>query len=477
MKKEKWLQPLVDQLYSSHSDRIIDVDNGHFSLNEEFLNELSSDFKLHVVESEIKLRKFITENKGNLVILFKLPSVSYIPFDIEEGFEVLYWNEGDINTNYQYKHKLPDGNQTIAESLILEIEIEDKINELELLLKSESIDWGSTGYIWSRLLYLIDKRRIDLQSSEDEGLNEKVEQIKVIESKIKLGFIKFIEEQYNQLFFQSYLYAPVTNDKVMPHLSNLSDGKKVVICFDGMGFQEWFCIKDYLLKNGSLEFRENSIFALLPTVTKISRRALFSGERVFGRLPEEGKGFKEYVKRKWPEGRDSSSCFFPNAKTEASDEYYEGKYVGMVITLVDRLIHQFKDMGNSKILLQNNLGLVLGNTEINKLIERFLQNNYRIFITSDHGSVWCEGMGLKQEKYLMEERAKRACLFPNKKLALEFLQKSDELIFFENKEIMGDSCAVFSPWRKMFGKKGQTEITHGGIHLEEVVVPFVEVMS
>ena len=53
----------------------------------------------------------------------------------------------------------------------------------------------------------------------------------------------------------------------------------------------------------------------------------------------------------------------------------------------------------------------------------------------------------------------------------------NELIFFENKEIMGDSCAVFSPWRKMFGKEGQNEITHGGIHLEEVVVPFVEVMS
>jgi len=28
----------------------------------------------------------------------------------------------------------------------------------------------------------------------------------------------------------------------------------------------------------------------------------------------------------------------------------------------------------------------------------------------------------------------------------------------------------------MFSKKGDTAITHGGIHVEEVIIPFVEVL-
>jgi len=98
------------------------------------------------------------------------------------------------------------------------------------------------------------------------------------------------------------------------------------------------------------------------------------------------------------------------------------------------------------------------------------------FITSDHGSVACEGMGIKQDKYLVEARAKRACLFPNETLALDFKNKDSELILYKNEEQIGDRCIVFSPWRKMFGRQGQTSITHGGIHLEEVVIPFVEVL-
>ena len=48
-----------------------------------------------------------------------------------------------------------------------------------------------------------------------------------------------------------------------------------------MSFQEWYVLKSYLEKHGITKFREDSTLALLPTVTKISRRALFSGKKEY----------------------------------------------------------------------------------------------------------------------------------------------------------------------------------------------------
>ncbi len=76
----------------------------------------------------------------------------------------------------------------------------------------------------------------------------------------------------------------------------------------------------------------------------------------------------------------------------------------------------------------------------------------------------------------MEENARWALLFPNKLLAENFAAGKN-LIVYENSSLFGDTVAVFPPGREMFGPKGETVISHGGIHIEEVIIPFIEVQG
>ena len=95
---------------------------------------------------------------------------------------------------------------------------------------------------------------------------------------------------------------------------------------------------------------------------------------------------------------------------------------------------------------------------------------------SDHGSVWCYGNGIKADKYLVEERAQRVLVYPNKELAAEFADKKD-LILFENQRLLGGKALVLPRGREMFSSRDKLSVSHGGIHIEEVVIPFVEVLS
>ena len=76
----------------------------------------------------------------------------------------------------------------------------------------------------------------------------------------------------------------------------------------------------------------------------------------------------------------------------------------------------------------------------------------------------------------LEDYAKRALVYPNRILAEEFCKGKDVLIY-EDHTVTGKSIIVFPPYRMMFAKANDLMITHGGIHIEEVIVPFVEVLK
>lgn len=117
-----------------------------------------------------------------------------------------------------------------------------------------------------------------------------------------------------------------------------------------------------------------------------------------------------------------------------------------------------------------------GQTQIALTISNLLSEGYRVFITSDHGCIWCYGNGIRADKYLVEERALRVLVYPNRKLAEEFATNNN-LILLEDKGILGDKILVLPRGREMFTSKDKISISHGGIHIEEVVIPFVEVLS
>jgi hypothetical protein len=98
---------------------------------------------------------------------------------------------------------------------------------------------------------------------------------------------------------------------------------------------------------------------------------------------------------------------------------------------------------------------------------------YRIFICSDHGTVISTGNGRKIDKYLLETAGKRATVL-DKSILVETALQSElqyQIPFID------DKVSIIAEDRTMYGTRGAKEITHGGVTVEELVVPFAEVVS
>lgn len=493
MTNDPWYYPLINQLIQIYNDIIIIYDPDNLGSLGEIVSTLSKDYILHYYENELGLRSAISSFKGKKILVFISDERLCVPYDVESRAEKITNNWSlkiifpklhievikeyptrlqEIYTEYKsIEGSLKTANLDETRSLVrLWIkddidckEISDLVSSIKQFLNCEDPRWDAIAPLWGRLSYLKD------------NCSGKVFEYEVLDKEIIQKFEYFIFNRYSDLFYATSHNRPNTVNKIMEYLGYLQSEKLLLLCFDGMSFQEWNILKKKLEKHGINKFREGTIFALLPTLTKISRRSIFSGERDYQNPIDEDKGFVKYIRKHWNCEESKQIGFFYNAGQEWNPEYLNYEYIGIIINLFDDTAHSTKNVDKSKLLMQKNLINILQETQIEELFHKFLKAGYRIFITSDHGTVWCLGNGYKVEKYLVEERAKRALLYPNKTLADDFADKK-RVKLFRNTNLLGEKILIFPQGREMFAAEKEVAISHGGIHLEEVIVPFIEVL-
>lgn len=414
-------------------------------------------------------------------VQYSFPETEQLPHMVWEGSEQFY---GWIKSKWQDYRKAsalsPEYEIDFSENSLTEIKEKlqseddhDKLPERSGLLKEiwqilhlDPIDWRNLAIKWGELCYL-----------KDEGIIEE-EKHSELDLEITPRFESFILSQYGDLFIQNSRDNLVTIDRVMQHIGQKDGEKKLLFCFDGMAFQEWYCIKAYLEENGIFNFDEKAIYALLPTVTSISRRALFCGEKEVSKLKPEPQGFSEFVKARWGSSEGKYIKCFTNVGSKWDPKYLDFEYLGIITNIVDNIAHNLQHMTDveNKRQMQEILKQMLRNSELAKTFRTFLDEGYRIFITADHGTIWCEGNGYVVEKYLAEQESKRALKYPDRTLAHDYYKgKNTDLYLFPHYETLGKEVIIFPKGRKMFAKKGVKGITHGGVHIEEAIIPFIEV--
>lgn len=352
-------------------------------------------------------------------------------------------------------------------------ELMNLLDELESLLKKNNSNWEDIAIKWGRLSFLKDMFY--------DMVNIDIERISKVDKEMSAKFRKYIMEDYYKVFYDSFYERPKTLNKILPYIGEQQPSKMVLICIDGMGFQEWFCIYEHIKNKIQGEFKLSPVYSMLPSITSYSRKALFSGKTPVSVFQEtEEKSFYDYMANCWDLEKSAHVIFLNKGNDDYGEECYSTDFVGMVFHFVDELAHTINIVGStysaisSKRLMQYNLKNTLDEIKLELYIQNFLNRGYRVCITSDHGSVWCVGNGIKADKYLVEEWAKRVLIYESKALAQEFAQKED-LPIYENEGLIGNKILVFPKYRDMFAQKEYRAISHGGIHIEEMIVPFVEV--
>jgi hypothetical protein len=283
---------------------------------------------------------------------------------------------------------------------------------------------------------------------------------------------------------------PVLVHHIPRHLANLrSDNaisKVALLVIDGLGFDQWLALRDELPQRKYVwNFDQTAAFAWIPTITCVSRQALFAGK------PPQYFPSSIYSTDKepalwqafWSEhGLSSMEVAYqkglgePNS-LESVEEIVSVprlKVLGLVVDKVDRIIHGM-EMGTSG--MHNQVRQWAREGFLTSLLELLLTNDYAVFLTSDHGNVEAIGCGRPNEGAIAEVRGERVRIYSDNILRTRVSSRFVDAISWPPVGLPDNFLPLLAPDRRAFTLEGMRTVAHGGITLDEIIVPFVRVLG
>jgi hypothetical protein len=285
---------------------------------------------------------------------------------------------------------------------------------------------------------------------------------------------------------------PVVKGPVMVHhvprfLSmrrGAGETKIALLVFDGLAIDQWVQIREALAKRApKLGFEEGACFAWLPTLTSVSRQALFSGlkprefaDTIESTSPEpaqwsrfwQDQGLRphEVVYRKGIKRTDQL------AELAAAVSALSIRVAGMVVDTVDEIVHGAV-LGKRGITTQIESWCESG--FVDQLLSMLLDKGFHVYLTADHGNVEAVGQGRPNQGVAPELRGERVRTYRSETLALESAAANPNTYQLDVAGLPGNFLALFAGGRTAFMQQGEPAVVHGGISVEELMVPFVKV--
>ncbi|WP_016896591.1 BREX-3 system phosphatase PglZ [Aerococcus viridans] len=288
-------------------------------------------------------------------------------------------------------------------------------------------------------------------------------------------------------FDQTVSLPPYPRPKMVhqiPGFMNHSDynQKKALIVMDGMSFTQWNIINDYLINN-QFKTEVSPILSWIPSTTSVSRQSIFSGQ-----LPlnfRDTINTTNYEEKQWKDfwidkGFDKSDIFYQRAL--GSDNYLEmnlqhilknKKIVGCVIDCIDRFMHAAQQGLWS---VHSELNYWLNKDFLVSFLGDLIENDFEVYITSDHGNIESQGVGRINQGILANSKGERVRVYDDK--SIRNRTREDYFGVSEN----WDSQFLPQNYYPLIAKENYAFITkndkivgHGGTNIEEVYVPFAKV--
>ena len=264
---------------------------------------------------------------------------------------------------------------------------------------------------------------------------------------------------------------------------NAGEDRIALLVFDGLAMDQWIQIREYLTERvPGFAVEDGACFAWLPTLTSVSRQALFSGLK-----PREFAGSISTTsqepllwERFWQEnGLRKPEIYYQkslkrNAQlTELEDaiSHPATKVAGIVVDMVDEIVHGAM-LGKRGIAGQISAWCDTGFVE--ELFLMLARHGYQIYLTADHGNVEAEGIGRLNQGVVSEVRGERVRTYRSDALA-ESVPEGIDGFRFDIAGLPSDFLPLYAGTRGAFVPKGDQIVAHGGISVEEVIVPFVKI--
>lgn len=265
---------------------------------------------------------------------------------------------------------------------------------------------------------------------------------------------------------------------------NHGEEKIALVVFDGLAVDQWIHIRESVIhRSQRLMFDESACFAWLPTLTSVSRQALFSGlrPREFADSIESTSQEPAQWTRFWQDhGLRANEVLYRKSikrtddlpALEAELNNPAVKVAGLVVDTVDEIIHGAV-LGKRGIVAQ--IANWCESGFVDRLFSMLLDNGFHVYCTSDHGNVEAVGIGRLSQGVASELRGERVRTYRSEALISETAAANPDTFRLNVAGLPANFMPLFAGGHGAFVPKGTQVVVHGGISVEELIVPFVKV--
>jgi len=343
--------------------------------------------------------------------------------------------------------------------------------------ESRHLDWIAFALRWAELSALV----------HTANGPEAVSKLSDLRGKLNASFRKWLQQNYAGL-----INLPPTTPAMVHHvprhmarvLEDADTARTALIVVDGLALDQWVTLRQVIQEQDThLVMRETAAFAWIPTLTSVSRQAIFSGkpplyfpssigttnsENNLWRQFWEGAGLSR-LDVAYKRGLGSGDV---EAALEDTIHPTRTRAAGVVIDTVDKIMHGMQ-LGAAG--MHNQIRQWAQDGFLLKLATYLLDQGFDVWLTSDHGNIECRGAGRPSEGVVADTRGERARIYPSPELRQGVAEKFPAAVEWQQIGLPAEFFPLLADGEDAFIKPGETTVAHGGIAIEEVLVPLVKI--
>ena len=313
------------------------------------------------------------------------------------------------------------------------------------------------------------------------------EDVSQIATSLDSRLLDWLSRHYADLPSLPAIKSPVMVHHIPRYLSArmaAGEKKQALLVFDGMALDQWALVRESVARRlPNLAFDDGASFAWLPSLTSVSRQSLFSGlkPREFTSSIGTTSQDQNHWTRFWAgHGLKQREVYFRKRllrsdqlnSLEADLANESIKVVGLVIETIDDFVHGAV-LGKRGVAVQIRDWCETG--FVADLFSLLARKGFHIYVTADHGNIDSCGKGRPAEGVASEQRGERVRIY-NKELLADGLRSSYQDAFRMNLPALPpEYYPVFAGGDSAFVQIGEQIVAHGGVSLQEIIVPFSKV--
>jgi hypothetical protein len=268
------------------------------------------------------------------------------------------------------------------------------------------------------------------------------------------------------------------------YIEDQKSDKVALLVIDGLSLEQWVTVRNIIQTQSSdLILRESATFAWIPTLTSVSRQAIFAGKPpIYFPSSINYTNSEEKLWKQFWQGHDVSKLDIAYKRSlgdgdaeAAMDSLInpaQTKVVGLVIDKVDKIMHGMQ-LGAAG--MHNQIDQWCRGEYLISLLNYLSNHGYEIWITSDHGNIEAIGKGRPTEGVIAESRGERVRIYPTPELRSQISSTFTFAREWQPSGLPGDYFPLVATGNDAFVNEGDSIVGHGGVAIEEVIVPLIKV--